>query len=152
MERDAFLAHPFVRTLEPAHAQALLDLGRPVQFDAGSFVFREGEVADTLFLLGSGCVALEQFVPGHGALRLESLCEGDILGLSWLFAGWHWTLDARCIEAVQAWALSGPGVRALAAADTAFRAQLLERVVQALYQRLMRVRMQRLDLYRGEQA
>lgn len=141
--------HPFLRALTPEQAGALLPCARAVQLPDDAFVFREGDPADTLFLIQSGCVALEQHVPGQGTLTVESLCAGDVLGLSWLFPPARWTLDARCLEPVRAIALEAGCVRAVMSADPALGRALLTEMVQALYQRLVRVRLQRLDVYRG---
>ncbi len=148
MELASFRDHPFVRTLTRGQLERLLPCAREVRYEQGSFIFREGEVADTLYLLRDGCVALEQHVPARGTVKVESLCAGDFLGLSWLFPAAHWTLDARCLEAVRAIALSADCVRERMNEDQSIRAELLTCVVQALYQRLVRVRLQRLDVYR----
>jgi len=107
-----------------------------VRFDVGRFVFRERGSPTRC----SYYVALEQFAPGRGAVRLESLSSGDILGL-----------DARCIETVQAWTLNGAGVRAGAGR---VRRELSGRAARARGAGAvsMRVRMQRLDVYRAEQG
>ena len=80
---------------------------------------------------------------------VETLSSGDILGLSWLFPRGRWTLDARCVEDVQAFALGAGGLRAQMTADQSLGLEVLTHVVQALYQRLMRVRLQRLDVYKA---
>jgi CRP-like cAMP-binding protein len=142
--------HPFLRTLHGDQLEALIRCAREVEYRAGSFVFREGGAADAVYLLRSGCVALEQHVPGRGVIRVESLCAGDLLGLSWLFGNARWTLDARCIEEVRAFALDASCVRAQMEQDDVLAVELLTHTVGALYQRLMRVRLQRLDVYRAE--
>lgn len=142
--------HPFLRTLHGDQLQALIRCAREVEYRAGTFVFREGGPADALYLLRSGCVALEQHVPGRGVIRVESLCAGDLLGLSWLFGDARWTLDARCIEPVRAFALDAACVRDQMKQDGTLALEILMHTVDALYQRLMRVRLQRLDVYQAE--
>lgn len=149
MDLSDFARHPFLKTLDAAQRERLLPLAREAGYERDAFVFREGGDADTLFLLRSGRVALEQHLPGQGVLQLESLGGGDLLGLSWLFSSQRWTLDARCVEPVQAYALRADGVRALVRDDPVLGVALLGHVVEALYRRLMRVRLQRLDVYRS---
>jgi CRP-like cAMP-binding protein len=146
----AFRDHPFLRRLSDAQSQQLVPCAREVEYQEGAFIFREGVEADTVYLLQTGCVALEQHIPGQGVVQLESLCAGDILGLSWLFPPARWTLDARCIEPVQAFALHAACVREQMTSEDALAVAVLTQTVDALYQRLVRVRLQRLDIYRSE--
>jgi CRP/FNR family transcriptional regulator, cyclic AMP receptor protein len=139
--------HPFLAGLTPAQLEHLVPCAREVSYPDGAFVFREGEGADALYLIRSGCVTLEQHVPGRGAVQVESLCAGDILGLSWLFPTGSWMLDARCIEPVEAIVLEADTLRQRMQEDDSLAVVLLTHMVQALYQRLVRVRLQRLDVY-----
>jgi CRP-like cAMP-binding protein len=150
MELQALIEHPFLRTLTPQQVERLLPCAGEVSFPQGSFIFREGGVADAFFLVRTGRVALEQHIPGKGVVQVESLGPGDILGLSWLFPSAVWTLDARCVEPVQAFVFRAGDVRRRMQEDPALGHALATHLVQALYQRLMRVRLQRLDVYRGE--
>jgi CRP/FNR family transcriptional regulator, cyclic AMP receptor protein len=149
MDLSAFREHPFVETLSDEQAQRLLACAREVDFDDGAIIFREGEGADTQYLVRDGCVVLEQHVPGRGAVRVETLRAGDILGLSWLFPENQWTLDARCVGPVRAFALGADCLRERMRADPALAVELLNHVARALYERLLRVRLQRLDIYKA---
>lgn len=149
MDLAAHRDHPFLRTLSDAQLERLQPCAREVQYRENAFVFREGAEADMLYLLRSGLVALEQHVPTQGVVTVESLRAGDILGLSWLFPAHRWTLDARCVEPVQAIALGADCLREQMKEDHALGRELLTHVVQALYQRLVRVRLQRLDVYKA---
>jgi CRP/FNR family transcriptional regulator, cyclic AMP receptor protein len=82
-------------------------------------------------------------------MQVESLCDGDVLGLSWLFPEAHWTLDARCSAPVRATQLDAACVREAMQEDAQVSLGLLTHVTHALYQRLMRVRLQRLDVYKS---
>lgn len=147
MEPSSLRDHPFLRALGDEQLALLSPCARELELDPDAFVFREGGEADTLYLLRSGCVALEQHVPGRGVVTVESLCAGDILGLSWLFPGARWTLDARCNDRVRAIAFDAEALRNRMKEDQGLAVALLTRVALALYQRLVRVRLQRLDVY-----
>jgi len=149
MDLGAHRDHPFLRTLSDEWIERLRPYAREVQYRENAFVFREGAEADTLYLLRSGAVALEQHIPTQGVVMVESLRAGDILGLSWLFPAHHWTLDARCVEPVQAIAFGADCLRDRMMEDQVLGHELLTHVVEALYQRLMRVRLQRLDVYKA---
>jgi CRP/FNR family cyclic AMP-dependent transcriptional regulator len=53
-------------------------------FGAGEQLLREGEPANDFFAIRHGTVALETFVPQRGAVTIETLHRGDVLGWSWL--------------------------------------------------------------------
>lgn len=140
--------HPFLRGLTPEQVRAIACGVREVSFPAGSLLLREGDEAHTLFLLRTGRVSLELNVPGEGARQLETLKAGDILGLSWLFPPYRWHLDARALEPVEAFALDAACLRGPSPEHPVLEPALAMRLLRQLYERLERVRMQRLDLYR----
>lgn len=150
MDPAVLREHPFLSSLTTEQLDRLRRCIVEVEYAEDAFVFREGTAAGTLYLLRDGCVALEQLVPGRGVVQVESLCAGDILGLSWLLPDSRWTLDARCIGPVQAYALQSGCVRQQMEQDHTLGYALLTQVVESLYHRLARVRLQRLDIYKTE--
>ena len=67
-----------------------------VRFNAGQYLFHEGEPATEFFLIRHGKVALEIAAPGQRRHRLsQTVGEGDIVGLSWLVPPYRWQFDAR---------------------------------------------------------
>ena len=62
---DAVLAaHPFFRDLSQQHLQLISGCASNVRFDAGQFIFREGEDANQFYVIRHGKVSLEIFCPG----------------------------------------------------------------------------------------
>jgi len=143
-------SHPFLRGVSGDVLRRIASITREEKHPAGARLLREGADADTVFLLQSGRVALELGVPGRGAVQLESLRGGDLAGLSWLFPPYRWHFDARVVEAVTVLAIDAGKLRAWMTEDAALGQVVAMRLVQALYERLDRVRMQRLDLYKAE--
>jgi CRP-like cAMP-binding protein len=149
-EAELLRRHPFTRDLSDALVQKLVPCARLARFPEGATIFREGGAADAVYLILGGRVALEQHVPGKGTVQMESLSGGDLLGLSWLFPGGRWTLDARVVEAAETVALEAGCLKAQMDADPPLGLAVSRHVIHQLYQRLERVRLQRLDVYRGE--
>lgn len=139
-----FTSHPLTQILGPTAAARLAACVREVRFDSGAYIFRDGDIAETLYLIHAGTVWLEQPLPGEPAAGLERLGAGDVLGLSWLFPQAHWRLDARCLGAVTAFALPAECVRAVVDADPGLDRILMTHLVQTRYQRLVRLRLQQL--------
>ena len=73
-----------------------------VHFDAGAMLFREGDAADTFYLIRHGSVALEMYVPARGPAIIETLEAGEVVGWSWLFPPYRWHFDARALTPVLA--------------------------------------------------
>jgi len=142
--------HPFLQGLDRKHVEFLTGCARNVRFEAGEFLHREGDDGNVIYLLRHGRVALEVHVPDKGTLQVDSLGEGEVLGWSWLFPPHRWQLDARAVEPVLALALDGACVRQKMDADHDFGYALTKRLLYQIYQRLGRVRLQRLDVYKTD--
>jgi CRP-like cAMP-binding protein len=142
--------HPFLRGLSPEQVSTIARGTRELSFKAGALLLREGGQADTLYLLRSGRVVLELNAPGKGPTQLETLKAGDILGLSWLFPPYRWHLDARAVEPVDAFAIDASLLRGPSPEHPVLEPALAMRLLRHLYDRLERVRLQRLDVYKAE--
>ena len=121
--------------------------GSNVAFDAGELLFRQGDAADTFYLLRHGAVALETFVPGRGAITIETIEAADVVGWSWLFAPYRWQFDARAIGQVRATAFDGVCLRGKCEADPRLGYDLMSRFAQVIIDRLQWTRLRLLDVY-----
>ena len=131
-----------------AHEIALIaGCGRNVHFDAGETIFRQGDAADTFFVVRHGTVAVGNFVPPRGELVIETLEAGDLLGWSWLFPPYRSHFDARALSPVRATQFDGACLRDKCAADPALGYDLMSRFAQVLIERLQWTRLRLLDIY-----
>ena len=143
--------HPFFAGLDEEFLKLVGGCAKNVRFEAGQYLFHEGGAADQLFLIRHGTVALEVAVPGRGPLIFQTVGEGEIVGLSWLFPPYRWAFDARARELVRAVAMDGKCLRDKCEADHDLGYDVMKRLVPILIQRLQATRMQILDVY-GEPA
>ena len=141
--------HDFLKGLSEEQARFLVSCVKNVRFRSDEFLMREGDPANVFYLLRTGSVALEIHVPGRGSVQLESLGSDDMLGLSWLFPPERVQLDARAVEPVVALAFDGACLRGKMAADPTLAYALTRRMLAETHKRLERVRLQRVDVYRG---
>ena len=118
-----------------------------VGFTAGERLFREGEPADTFFLVRKGRVALSTHAPGRGSVVIETLDPGEIVGWSWLFPPYIWHFDARAVDDVRAVAFDGACLRGKCDADTALGYELMGRFASVMIDRLQHTRLRLLDVY-----
>ena len=142
--------HPFLQEIREALLVPVAACAREASFPAGSFIFREGAPATSLYLLQRGRVVLEIGVPARGTARVETLDGGDILGLSWLFPPYRWQADAHVVEAATAIVLDAACLRERLDQDPALGHAVMKSLAHQLYLRLERVRLQRLDVYKAE--
>lgn len=126
--------------------------GTNVRFEPGEPLGREGEKADIFYLVREGKVALEVSVPDAGALVIETLGPGDVVGWSWLFPPYRWTFDARAVEAIRAVALDGACLRGKCDQDQRLGYQLMQRFARVMRERLQATRLQLLDVYGSSRA
>src|ERR1700756_2384074 len=139
--------HKFFAGLSPEYLALLAGCASNVLFPEGAFLFREGDPADTFFLLRDGKVALEIAAPGRGALIVQTLREGDVAGFSWLIEPHRWEFDGRAVERVRAVRMDGTCLRGKCEEDPRLGYDLMRRFAALTTSRLQATRLQLLDVY-----
>ncbi|MEV6205762.1 cyclic nucleotide-binding domain-containing protein [Kitasatospora sp. NPDC051914] len=133
--------------LPDAHRDGLLALARDREFPADSRLFDEGGPADRFWLIRSGEVALDLYVPGRRPPVVETVGPGQLLGWSWLFPPYRWHLGARTLGPVTAREFPAAEVRALCEAVPELGHELAVRCAAVIAERLQATRLRLLDLY-----
>jgi len=139
--------HPFFAGLGEGFCSLVCGCAKNAVFEAGAYLFREGAPADQFYLVRHGRIALELTAPGRGTITIQTLGEGEVVGVSWLIPPYRWTNDARTLELVRAIAIDGACLRRKCEADHDLGYEMMKRVVQVLVQRLQATRLQMLDVY-----
>ena len=99
---DAVVAEsPVFAGLDQPYLELVAGCASNIVFSAGDYLFREGDPADTFYLVRHGRVMLETFVPGRGAVTIETIDDGEVIGWSWLFPPHRWHFDARALDLVR---------------------------------------------------
>jgi CRP/FNR family cyclic AMP-dependent transcriptional regulator len=120
-----------------------------VAFHEGELLFREGEQADTFFLVRRGRVALELHTPDRGGLVIETIEAGEVVGWSWLFEPYRWHFDARASTEVRAIGFDGACLRGKCDDDKELGYELMKRFGQVMIDRMQHARVRLLDVYGG---
>jgi len=145
---EAILAgHPFFEGFEARYMQLITGCASNVRFEAGEYIFHEDEAASHFYVVREGKVALEVFAAQRGAITIETIEAGEVLGWSWLFPPYRWHFSARIVEPARAIALDGVCLRSKGEADHDLGYELVKRVAQIMMQRLQATRLQLLDVY-----
>jgi CRP/FNR family cyclic AMP-dependent transcriptional regulator len=138
---------PLFQGLTPPQLELIAGCGSNVRYREGELLFHDGDQADTFYVLRHGSVALETFVPARGAVTLETLEAGEVVGWSWLFPPHRWHFDARAVSLVRATSFDGACLRDKCADDPQLGYDLMSRFAQVVIQRLQWTRMRLLDVY-----
>jgi CRP-like cAMP-binding protein len=133
--------------LEEEQLALLAGCARNVRFRAGEQLFREGDMADTFWVVRRGSVALEAFDAARGTLQIETIAAGELLGWSWLFPPYRWHFDARAVSDIRATAFDGACLRQKCEDDPRLGYVLMGLFAQVLIERLQSTRLRLLDIY-----
>jgi CRP-like cAMP-binding protein len=139
--------HPFFAGVDEALCKLVCGCAKNVHFDAGRYLFREGEPAEWFYLLRYGRVALQLTAPGRGAVTFQTLGAGEIVGVSWLIPPYRWTYDTKAIELTRAIAMDATCLRQKCESDHHLGYEMMKRFMPILIQRLQATRLQILDVY-----
>src|SRR5215831_6891522 len=91
---DIIVSHPFFRGIDPDLEPLVSDCATIRRFASHQKIFHQDGPADHFYLLVSGKVVLETFVPAHGMVTIQVLTTGEALGWSWLFPPHQWHFSA----------------------------------------------------------
>lgn len=139
--------HPFWVDLNPQYFHLLNDCASLVHVGVNQPIFQEGQDATHFYLIQSGEIALETFVPGRGMITIQTIGAGGALGWSWMSPPFLWHFSARSIDATELISFGAAHLRENAEANHDFGYELLKRVNRVMYQRLQATRLQLLDFY-----
>lgn len=144
---EELAAHPFLRGMPAALLTPLTSANTLVTMPAGRRIFEEGATAAKFWLIRHGKVALDIHVPARTRILLETLGDGDLLGLSWLSPPLPWQFGAVAMADTTAYELDGAAVLTACDQDAVLGYQLLRRAMAAASRRLQATRVRLLDVY-----
>lgn len=136
--------------LDPGFRELIAGCGSNRGFDSDEHLFREGDPADSFFVIRRGRVSLELFVPGRGTVMIATLGPGELVGWSWLFPPYRWQFDARAIEPTRTIDFDGACLRGKCEEDHHLGYELMRRFASDMLERLQSTRVQMLDVYGRE--
>jgi CRP/FNR family transcriptional regulator, cyclic AMP receptor protein len=139
--------HPFFSDLESYYTGLMVGCASNVRFKKGEYILREGDPANTFYLVREGKVAVEVLAPQRKPIIVATLGEGEILGWSWLLAPYHWKFHARAVDDMRAIALDGKCLRTKCEQNHDLGYEVLKRFTQIMERRLEATRLQLLDVY-----
>ena len=139
--------HPFLEGLSPGDVQLLITSASIRRFGIGQEIFHEGTEAEHFYLIHTGRVSLETFVPGQGNVVVQTIGPNEPLGWSWLFPPFRWHFTARTIEPCEVVAFGASSLREKADENREFGYDLMRRVSRVMLERLQATRRKLLEFY-----
>ncbi|GAA2324102.1 cyclic nucleotide-binding domain-containing protein [Streptomyces cuspidosporus] len=136
-----------LRALPAAHRGRLMRFAREVSFPPGTRLFNEGARAERFWIIRSGSVELDTYVPGRRAAVIETLGPNELIGWSWLFAPHVWHLGATATTPLRAYEFDATTVRLMCQDDPVLGQAVTQWVGEVLAHRLRSARTRLLDLY-----
>jgi CRP-like cAMP-binding protein len=138
---------PALTALSAEHREAIAGCTRNRVYERGDALLREGGPADEFFVVRHGLVSVETEVPGRGAVTLETLHDGDVLGWSWLLPPYRSAFGASALATTRVLAIDGACLRGKCDADPALGYDLFKVMAAVFGERLRDTRLRLLDLY-----
>lgn len=138
---------PFFSDLSQADLNLIESCAKNVVLHGGHRFANEGDDADTFYVIRSGSVAVETFIPHKGYITLQTLSAEDVIGWSWIFPPYKWTFSVKALEETRVLAFNGKCLREKAEKDPRLGYLLMKRFAQIMSERLQATRLQLLDVY-----
>ncbi len=139
---------PWFQELKPEHLQRVAEISTLRPFKAGEIFFREGDKQDYFYIVLTGRVALDMFVPHRGKVRFYTCEEWDNFGWSAVTpvvrtrtAGATGVMDGVVI------ATDVQKLNDLCEGDHDFGYIFMRRMTNVIASRLMVTRLQLLDMF-----
>jgi len=138
---------PFFKEMSERARTLIAGCASHAVFHDGDQILREGESADTFFVIRRGAAAVEVHVPGKKPLVIETLRDGEILGWSWLIPPYRTQFDARAVGLVRVVSIDGKCLRGKCEEDHELGYELYRHFVPVIVARLSAARLQMVDIY-----
>ncbi len=138
---------PAFSGMSPEHLELIAGCAQNRTFQGGEYLMREGDPADSFFVIRHGRVAMEIFVPQRGAVTIETIDDGDLLGWSWLVPPFRGHLDARALGTVHTVVFDAACLRGKSDTDPVLGYELMRRFIPVIVERLQATRVRLLDVY-----
>ena len=90
--------HLFMVGIDENYIETVAGCARNVVYSSGTYIFREGSIANAFFLIREGHVALEVYAPQLGNRVVQTLGPQEILGEAWLVPPYVHDFDARATD------------------------------------------------------
>jgi CRP/FNR family cyclic AMP-dependent transcriptional regulator len=144
---------PWFHELEPGIFDQIAGICELSSFEAGQYLFREGDKEDYLYIVIEGRVALEIHVPGRGKMRIYTAEAMDIVGWSSITPIVRQrTAAARAVLPSRLVRMQAAQLYKLCDEDHDLGYVVMRRLSNVVASRLLTTRLQLLDMFSHREA
>jgi CRP/FNR family cyclic AMP-dependent transcriptional regulator len=140
-------AHPFFKGLDSRYLKLIVECASRETFTPARFLCRDNEEARKFYVIHHGRVAVEIYRPRRGALTIQTLEDGEVLGWLWFDQPYHWHLDARALDLTRVISLEVQGLMDRCNRDHDFGYELMRRYAHYLALQFRVTKVQLADFY-----
>lgn len=144
---DLLREHSFFSGISPADTELIAGCGINRHFKSGEYLAREGEPADHFYVVRKGLISVELYSPTHGSIPIQTMNPGEVVGFSWIFPPYRWSMDLLAKEETSLVQVDGACLRGKCEKDPRMGYDLMKRFARMMSDRLNASRVQLLDLY-----
>lgn len=145
---EALRRYPFFADLTEEELKSLMTISEEEEYEADTFIFRERDRAEKLFVLVEGSVEIMVDTDEEGLERetVSTLKAGDLFCWSAVVEPHKLTASAFAPTPVTVIAIDGAGLRALFEIDCHLGYRILQKASQVISSRLKDTRIQMLSI------
>lgn len=139
--------HPFFEGMQKDHINELIGCATNTHFDGGAYIFHQSAQANHFYIITAGRVTVEFESVGRGAVTIQTIGPGNVLGWSWLFPPYIWHYDARATETTETIAFDARCLVGKCESNPALGYDLMKRFSSVVIERLQATHLQLMDMY-----
>jgi|FaiFalDrversion3_1042247.scaffolds.fasta_scaffold00481_7 CRP/FNR family cyclic AMP-dependent transcriptional regulator len=143
---DIIRRHRFFRDTSDEDVMSIAVYANEVTFNKDELIFREGDKADSLYLITYGKVSLELSTAHRGRVIIQTIDKDDVLGVSWVSPPYRWQFDARALMLTRAIRIDAYNLRRLCDENNALGYRLMKKMIDVVIKRMQAVRLQLLEI------
>jgi CRP-like cAMP-binding protein len=144
--KEIMAQHIFLKDFGPKHLDLFDECASVAEFNAQSYLFREREEADRLYLIHRGSVAIEIQPPSSNPYVVMTVCDGGIVGWGWAFPPYRRPFSCRALIDTVAIGLESACLLAKCREDYEVGYKLMSYCALILGERLWASRLQMMSL------
>ena len=144
--KDYLLEATFFEGMQKEYLELIAGCGQLVHFKANEIIAKEGDDANSFYVIREGDVAVESHMPG-GVLMIGKVGAEGVVCYSWLFPPYRTDFDIRAVGEVKAIKLDGACLRGKAEQDHELGYQFMKRFAAIMLRLMQSTRRQMLDIY-----
>lgn len=132
--------HPFLQKLSQRHQMILMSGLRPFSYEPGEYLIREGEPANSVYLIRTGKCVIEATDANGKVITIQTLGSGSVLGWSWLVPPYDWQFSCRVEEEIEGLAIDASWLREQCEEDVVLANHVYLNLMRVLTERLFALR------------